>query len=96
MSIATHIQRFQPVPSLPLLKGQPGALARDSGEIPRQPSAAIGLEYIPWVCRIQLTKRPVYNLSGAQQWNIMSTPPKNQTPAQLIGYNKFYITMDDG
>ena len=60
------LQRIQPVPSLPLLKGQPGALARDSGERPRQPSAAMGLEYIQWVSSIQLTKRSVHKLSGTQ------------------------------
>jgi hypothetical protein len=54
----------------PLLKGQPGALARDSGERSSAVCCWMGLEYIPWASCIQLTMPPVHNLSGAEHFNV--------------------------
>ena len=56
----------------PFLKGAPGTLARDSRERLSAAFRFMGFEYIQWGSCIQLTKPPVYILTGAQRISLFT------------------------
>ena len=61
--LAENSALFEP----PLLKGHPGALARDSFERASAIFLYDGFRKFQWVSCIQLTKPPVHIINGAQQ-----------------------------